>query len=244
MTSHAKLGAHQDEDGKEGDPVMDKAGSPTSTHHFGSLLSGVLRHATALTLVGAAFGYYAGYTYLDQLYREFGLTYGATSPTTAEVIGWGYVVTLYGLLKTIRSYLWIWAWQFGGGIIVFAILIVVGVKRPSFREWLVAKIDEHDPKIQLAAGRIAFGSVCFLILVTAGPWGAEAAKHDIIVIKRKVTAGCCFVYSDGATSAAGAVLAMDKDHVFVVSRRGVLTLSPTRLNITPTAPSTHGSAKP
>jgi len=54
-TSHATLRAHQDEDGKAGDPVMDKAGSPTSTHHFGSLLSGVFRHATALTLVGSAY---------------------------------------------------------------------------------------------------------------------------------------------------------------------------------------------
>jgi len=117
---------------------------------------------------------------------------------------------------------------------VAASVVFAALRRPAFRQRFLKFSEDHEGKLGLAGARLGFAIACLVVLFASGPWGGEAAKHDIMVIKTNVAAGCCFNYFDGTTSAVGKVLAMDKDHLFLVTRKGLLTLSTAGLQVTRT----------
>ncbi|VWX51110.1 hypothetical protein [Novosphingobium sp. 9U] len=207
---------------------------------FTALLSGVLQQVSAIALVGTAFFYYAGYTYLDTRYRAFGLNFGAASASTGEIIGWGYLATLFAAWQAIAKWIGYLVAEIILLVVLFGLIVVVVRRNALWREWLRSKLEQHQRTVDAVSSRILFICLCLIVLISSAPAGYVSAKYDITGIKKGVQKGCCYTYEDGTVKATGVLLGMDKDHLYVVTNRGLVTLTTAHLKL---APALASSAK-
>ncbi len=195
------------------------------------LLANTLSAIPAVAVVGTAFLYLAGYTYVDAYRRGFGITFGATEMGTAEVIGLGYTVVLVVIFQ---NFWWILArllWPFPVAAAVVGI-ILLGVRRDwrGFRElkaWINSAPTQRLPNYILAA------CLGLLVLVGALPAGITAARLERESVLKMVAAGCCFTYTNkGGASATGFLLAEGPDRLYVLTpNRVVVSFAPEQMTI-------------
>lgn len=232
-------------------PVPTPSPAPTPTPPitaspvgFRVLASNLLGKVTALSALLGAFGWFAGYTYLDRLYTAFALDFGAVSPSLPEVVGLGYLSTIYSLYEWTSSLGLYWLAEAAIAIAIVGMLTIAVKKGVPLATTLAAKIHAASPKIDKAQPYILFGSVLFFLLLAAGPIGRAAADFQISGYKRSLKGGCCFVYSDSKKTIQGRILASDKDHTFVISKAGLDTLKTEELTARPVPSVSPASPNP
>lgn len=202
-----------------------------------SLLSAMLGVVPTIAIVGTAFLYFAGYTFLDRYRTGFGLAFGATEMSTGEVVGIGYTVVLAAIVTKFATLLWLTLTPVLIAI-AFVGLLLLGahLRWPGFRS-LHNAISYAGDRLPDYPGYALAGCIAGLILMGAPPAGSFAAGLEREWALQQQQRECCFLYTrTDETSVRGFPLAQDHNRIHVLTKAGIVILPPDGLSITEAPP--------
>lgn len=195
------------------------------------ILKSALGNVAAVGTIAGAWGYLAGYVYTTEFLENFGLGFGVTTKSFAEIVVLGYYATLYAVW---RGALWL-------GLVILvefiavalaAILIVYGARRdwPLFPSLLEATAKSAD---HVNRALLYFLSSCFLVLflIGAAPAGSLAAQYDINVFARRAHLGCCKQYQLRGNVFRATILTADTNTTWLLMRDKVVAVETKTLRV-------------
>ena len=205
------------------------------------LFSSMLALIPSLAIVCGAFLYFAGYSYIDTYLRSFGLTFGATTMSTGEVMGQRYTVVLY--LTITHFFDWLWRVMVSSLLIWSVIAVALGAlvygkrKGSNSSELILEILHAVANRVVNLPNYIIAGGIVVVVAVSSGPAGVEAAKFEREATIAKVQKGCCAFYQSGNIRVRGYPIAETSDRIAIYTNHGVHVLPAEGLHILEKPPS-------